>query len=1262
MATNDDGVSFITADTKRTATATTNAASSSPISPTYRLSQPVDLSRSGFERLPDEIVQQILQATEPSSFASLVVLNSKWRRVSQQAPLYAHQLSKCPSFAASHRSFSTDVDDEKLPELRSLFAKEVKRNLFQAFLRPNETVVKLISNSISSSSCPGGEGLQFSPSPKGTHLLAFNSSRIYVIDVSGPELDVKRELKILRRPSSTRITDDGSLLAILSTDMQVDLYDLTKSPPKRTHSLILDNSPRAIALSPCGSVLAAAYEGGIEVSSLSATALATDRRAVKCDGVDALAFSFDGTQILGTTINSNPPNTVILTAPYYDPGSHMPDETISGLWTTSILFPNTSRDCSHAVLLQESGHEEAYWTLTYDRSFETFRAVHVDDLRNGTTYFTGPAPTSNSPSKLLPCTLPSTTYSGEVFSAGFQGKEIWIYGVPENLDAVPEHSAVSVEGSPNPIGRRSSGISLRPSSRIQENSGARPPQWQVLCDKLRHTFVTGAKVATLDGVSMVKWVGTSGQKSLKERLVVAAKGVMPPKPITEEDDVDFVDGGRITLLDFEYGFSNGKRTEITIEVGTKEPEVLEEERRDMDTEVAIVRRRTVAQRRGNRGAVSRAATTASRRPPIPAPPPLPQPEAGTNDDDDPLIPRRLGQLRPPATAATNTSTGETTAPGEEGEEGLSIEEQEALDAPYAHASPRSGTTLRRAATAAAMSRRLHPPAAGRGRYEYRRADGRREHPHESDADNWVPPPPPYQKEDPQDLPAFLRNAVIDNGGNVVTQPTASVPPQTTNTAQSQWTPPRQATRERGPQQQQVDGRDSQPASRQRTQPQVETPQVAMQNQQQHTASGSTSSPTSGRGADEPQRPTSSWTVNTNSLYDVSPPDSPTTPAAVAVATATVSTSPSIAPSQSRRRISASSNIVSPAIASPERRAAPLPPVPRLETSPTSLPRSVPVSQGPPAPTLNLAIPSPTLNNLMWNNGPQPSPGSATGPSIRRLSNSQTWPTNPSAPAPAAPTGFPYSAPATGPDMVPGSVMAPRQEQMASLFHHEHGSPQQRYSTTFMQRVPVGSRSGSAGNEFSGSPPSQPQSPPMPHNFSHPRRPMYPEPDQPLIVSTPAGVQGAFDPPDRRISARRTEMPILAPVPRHPRPTRTGPVRPTVERLEGMYNPQPQMPQPGGGQRFLNAIGGSFLNAPPQLTPTSTSSAQRHASVKRRKSRASRSAQKNLQDAKKKGWNGGQKPKKRRAKDSDAVSSAAWTDVSRSTTGHGDEKDKKCVVM
>ncbi|KAK1839176.1 F-box domain protein [Colletotrichum chrysophilum] len=1211
--------------------------------PRPSIEKPPILSQDpAFDRLPDEIIQQILQLTDPDSFASLVLLNSKWRQVSQQAQLYALHLSKCESYSASHPPLrEADVKDEDLPRLRRLFAREVKRNLFEAYLRPRETVIRLISNSISSSSCPGGEGMQFSPSPRGHHVLAYNSSRIYVLDMRGKEIDVKREFKILRRPVSTCIKDDGSMLAVLSSEMQVDLYDLEPSPPRRTQSLILDHAPRTIALSPCGSVLAAAYEGGIEVSMVNPGALPTDRRAVKCDGVDSLSFSFDGTQILGTTVHSSPPNTVILTAPYYDPGSQMADDNISALWTTSILFPNTSRDCSHAVLLQDSCQEEAAWTFTYDRSFETFRAVRIDDLRNGTTYFTGPKPHPASQAKLTPCTLPAATYHGDLVSAGFQGKDIWLYGVPEDLDAVPEFSSGSDSSSSTGQGRRNSGPPSRSSSaRAQENP--RVPQWQMLCDKLRNTFVWGAKIAELEGVSTVKWVSGFGETSSQERLVVAARGISPTKSIVDEDDIDFIDGGRVTLLDFDYGIEDGVRTEIEIEVGTREPEVLEEEQRDIDTEVAIVRRRTVAQRRGDRGHLIRAATSAAiRGNPMPSIPPLPQPreepETGEDedDDDDPLVPRRVGaapriNVEQPASATTRDEGGETAS---------MIEEEEAVEAPYAHDGPRSTNTLRRAATAAAMNRRRNPAPPVAGPVEYRRADGRREHPHESDADNWVPPPPPYQKEDPGDLPSFLRNAAITpNGVHVPTQPsrTQTAAP----TIGSAWPLPSRPT---------LAQTSPRPLSYQ------EPGSVSPANTSQHLRVASDTTHMSRPRTADSDRPLSipvSRVDDEDDIYDVSPPDSPR------VAARRLSQTE---PTDERERIVSEVSVISPM----SRR------VNSDLVSPQDSLASPVIHQTQSPPSLGLEIPSAGLGIIAGPLMSQPIDDTHTT-LVRRLSNAQTWPrsaqpaTGPQLGPEADPlASHPYSAPAINAsvDMIMASALPPppRADQLASLQQHDQQTPPRRFSGNFssVQRVPVGSRrpgSRRASVPQPG-PPLSAEQPPIPNNGNN-----SPVEDQPLIISTPGGVVGAYDLPTRQQSNRRGEMPLLAPIPRHPRPAQIGPLRPTVERLETIYsvnstNPAGPGPAEASGSRSLMP---AWLQAP----STASAGRQSHSSVSRKPSRAERSAAKNIKDAKRRGWNGSKKKKKKKI-DPEVASTAAWTDVSgvsRSEHHGKPEKEKKCVVM
>ncbi|KAJ1331329.1 F-box-like domain-containing protein [Microdochium nivale] len=1180
-------------------------------------------------RLPDEIIEQILLLADPNSFASLALLSPDWRRVSQQAHLYAHHLALCPATLDSRIS-PDSVSDDDLPKLRRLFSHQIKRNLFDAYTRPKITNITLISNAISSSSAPGGDGLQFSHSLRGRHLLAYNSSRIYLLDVQGPEIEVKREFKISRRPAAVCIVDDATLLAVLSTDMQIDLYDLLQTPPRRKQSLSLDHAPRAIALSPCGSVLAAAYQGGIEVQSIAPGALPTERRAVKCDAVDSLAFSFDGTQLLGTTSASQPPNTVILTAPYYDPGSQMIESNVAAMWTTSILFPNTSRDCSHAVLLQESSSVEAEWSFTYDRSFETFRAVRIADLRNGTTYFPGPVPGADTLGALIPSTLPAANLGGQLVSAGFESKDVWVYGVPEDLEAVPEASA-----SLSTSGGLSRGPSNRSATRQQEPQLGRVPQWQVLCDKLRNSFVYGRKVAELQGVNSMKWVSSPRTSESQARLVVCAKGAQPAKPITEEDDMNFVDGGRVTIIDFDYTADHGSTEEITIDVGTQQAEVLEVEQRDLATEVAIVRRRTVAQQRRGPGGTNARSTVAARQDNSSNSniliPPVPQLE---HDSDDPLLPRRM---------ATARDTG-AQRDHEDIEDATLEEVQEALDAPYGHADPRSVTSLRRAATAAAMSRHRVPHPAAAGPVEYRRADGRREHPHESDADNWVPPPPPYSKDDPVDLPSFLRHAAIPGAAP---QQDSTAPPQPDIPPVPPL--PRSAS---------TTSRHDLP--RLRTSPTRERP-ISLLDQSSFSMShaaaamtASTESSTGGasNGAQRSLAPTFATQQGLaghgpaeDNIYDISPPTSPHMAAA--------RISPQTTGHSTRLQLVLS---VSEENATPNQSA-----VSRSSQD-----------QGT----------SSRLGSRDNEHDVQSNPASR----FRRLSNSLTWPRAPRSsqaldtPQQIISAEYPLSAPprTLGEDESFRSPAPPlpRPEQVQSLHNRQSSIPSRRASGMVHASMTTAASGRANDNQ------APRQLPPLSTtNLPQQITSLY-TPEQPLIISTPQGISGAYDAPPRgqqQLGSNSIAPVIHAPVARHPRPIIPGSLTrgSTAERLETIYSPS-------GTAATAQQDGSGLLS--PQLT---TSSLRYHTSVTRRESRARRSAARNMQDAKSRGWrtrrsgstgskknskkmggSGGRMSRKDKGGDADGVandvaSNGGWTDVTwapRRVGQDGGSKDKKCIIM
>ena len=399
---------------------------------------------------------------DSETFASTTLVNRNWRSATNDAKLYAHHLSRSPLYSRQNPVITAPIDDAKLPELKRSFAQEAKRCLYTPFLRPKITIVSLISETPLSSFAagPGGEKFDFTFSQYGRWCLAISSSRIYIVDlevkygssapvaedsaaeeqtnitrsadepipekVKGKEAEgvtsnqsqtiirVTKELKVVRRPLGADILADGSILAVLSSDHQVSLYNVMEDKVELRRSVDLDNPPYAISMSPGGEILAAAFDGGMELCSLRQGAAPGERRTVKCHRVDKLMFSSDGSMLLGTT-STKDPATVILSAPYFNAMEHdlTQAELVNSMWTQQILFPSSSRDCSHSTLLPRYGDDNSNWTLTYDRTYESFRAVRTDDLRNGTTYFTGPQGTDRRvlwpKDALVPSSLPSAT-------------------------------------------------------------------------------------------------------------------------------------------------------------------------------------------------------------------------------------------------------------------------------------------------------------------------------------------------------------------------------------------------------------------------------------------------------------------------------------------------------------------------------------------------------------------------------------------------------------------------------------------------------------------------------------------------------------------------------------------------------------------------------------------------------------------------------------------------------------------------------------
>ncbi|PYH90532.1 hypothetical protein BO71DRAFT_74766 [Aspergillus ellipticus CBS 707.79] len=674
---------------------------------------------SSFAHFPSRVIEQILLTVDANTFASLALLNRKWRRISDSAVLYTHHLSQCPSFALTRKATGEPAHLGDLAQLKQLFGAQIRRNTFDVLLKPRKTLVKLTSTSMSSSTAfPQGEAFRFSFSPNGQLILCISSSRIVVLDVTSDPAVVKHELKTWRRPLDATITDDGSLLAVASSNHQVNIYRLTSEEATYVQGLTLNDIPRTLALSPTGGVLAIAYDDRIEVHAVGEGALATERRAVRCSGVESVSFSSEGDMLLGTSSDRCNGGLVNITVPFYteSEAEYSPRDAQIRMWTTQILFPDVTTGFSHACMLPLHAEGEGSWILGFDEQISTFRAFGVNNTNSGTTYFVNPMSDDGS-REFAPTMIPTVDDMGELVALGFEGSGLWIYGVPDRLDIAPVATNTRAYAAMEMDQGESMAETARNSlSRLQQ-SIAKPK-----------VLVNGHKISDMPGMTAARWVRHPSCTADHRRLVAVAPGGISPPTIGEEDVP--VDGGRVLLLDFERSAEDGNLTELNIEVGDAEPKMLNEPNSSLDTEVELERRRT----RLHRGNTASPRARAFAR------------ESYPSANSLTLVP--LANVRRNSSFFSSSSNGEV---------------QPIPDSPYDNTQPRSRDTLRRAATAAGRGR-------GRHNHPYQAnsllVQGQRpatqvfQVPHESDADNWVPPPPPYSTVPEAPLPDYLRRSLM----------------------------------------------------------------------------------------------------------------------------------------------------------------------------------------------------------------------------------------------------------------------------------------------------------------------------------------------------------------------------------------------------------------------------------------------------------------------------------------------------------------------
>ena len=579
------------------------------------------------------------------------------------------------------------------------------------------TILELVSISATSSAFP--ESFGFSVSAKGRWIVAYSSAALYIILAQRlpSVVDTCRAFRLRRKPLAVAITDIGKF-AVLTSPHKIYVYhcgdgsqNTLSEANRKVQTVLLNNDARALALSSSGDMVAAASDNGIEIISLGISS-GSDRRQINCGPSDAIAFSDDEKSLLVTAAarRSRISTQISISISFEDALMEEEDteqQPIGKLWISQLLFPEKLH-ARQAVFLPDSSNGQVSEMLAYDSKSGRF-GIFDAALKQFTGKVLGPPDDIQwSSSDRFEDTLPGVSPNGAHVATAVRLKdhsEIWTYRLPDGWRDSPSTSSS--------IGTEDSDSSLVPLQRLGlPQRGENTPE----------------------NITCLRWLQIPDAPT--ERLIALVSTVTLAMP---EDVVPTVApgaNGRIVLFDFkrssddQHGHRLPKHQVVDLD-GFPLTEELADEELEMDREVDIVRRRTQVQRRqrdvnnlsASREARTRRSISSSSR----------NGSLGTSTpdlDSQSIRPRRRRSFSSMSDMSEDTESGVPVI---------------GVDEPYSNSAPRSHFTLTRAATVSQNSAasRLHLRALPDRPLEYRRADGLREMPHESDADNWVPPPPPY---------------------------------------------------------------------------------------------------------------------------------------------------------------------------------------------------------------------------------------------------------------------------------------------------------------------------------------------------------------------------------------------------------------------------------------------------------------------------------------------------------------------------------------
>lgn len=536
--------------------------------------------------------------------------------------------------------------------------------------RPRIHIVKIVSNTATASAAsPQGEALAFSLSAAGKRIAAYNSARLFVFQTAALPVNVSHEYALRRRPLAVDICDDANVLAVLADEHTINVYDLSHTQARRVRTVRTDLPTSVIALSSTGGLLAAAYEGGVEVFSLAPTALVTDRRAVRSPKMDKLVFSQDDSTLLGTTTRIFTSSTLVVSVPVFpSTSSGVPShQELQEAWCTGMLEPQNIKNSSHATFMRQDGALANDKLFAWNGLEDSFGLLNTQDMVYSHVDF----PVAISP-PLSTCGglgaaihhTPSIDEHGKIVAMIVNDRTVRLYIVPTDVeDGTTKVEAHSIDHE------------------LDEEYGC--PFTDLRWVHSRLNLPASAQ----------------SPHQIRGRLVVASPG-----GLIDADQADLgvqdVEGGRIILFDFDPQFAGQPGQTFVFHVGRAPPLTLDEEKMDVADEIALVRRRTVTSTRSNTlgkktPSLGRAATTVSRRQDGSPHWNGPSPAGSVHQQPIHSSPWRYRRANPSVISLSPDASRSLPDLLEASElAGESFEE------PYTQGAPRSVMTLERAATAA----------------------------------------------------------------------------------------------------------------------------------------------------------------------------------------------------------------------------------------------------------------------------------------------------------------------------------------------------------------------------------------------------------------------------------------------------------------------------------------------------------------------------------------------------------------------------------